>query len=220
MSDSDRQIDEITEIRILDYFWILYRNKWSVIAIFILCVLAAFIISDLTPPVYQSETTIRILENQPPSSLLSGITLTGILRGPTLGSYSMLLQSRDLIVAPTVNELIAEGLIEPQPIYNGKWLKSLASLVNINIDSSETEQGDLTDDEWRDFFVKTLIDEKITIDESQDGNVITLTVKQMKPEYAQLLCNRIASTLIKVVETERAEKTRWWEKPLPIRDVE
>ena len=216
MSDSDRKIEEITEIRILDYFWILYRNKWSVIAIFILCVLAAFIISDLTAPVYQSETTIRILESQTPSSLLSGLTLTGILKGPTLGSYSMLLQSRDLIIAPTVNELIAEGLIEPQPIYNGKWLKSLARSLNINIDSSETEQGDLTDEEWRDFFVKTLIDEKIKIDESQDGNVITLTIKQMKPEYAQLLCNRIASTLIKVVETERAENTRWWEKPLPI----
>ncbi len=216
MSDSDRKIDEITEIRILDYFWMLYRNKWSVIAIFILCVLAAFIISDLTPPVYQSETTIRILESQTPSSLLSGLTLTGILKGPTLGSYSMLLQSRDLIIAPTVNELIAEGLIEPQPIYYGKWLKSLANFVNINIDSSETEQGDLTDEEWRDFFVKTLIDEKIKIDESQDGNVITFTVKQMKPEYAQLLCNRIATTLINVVETEKSENTRWWEKPLPI----
>ena len=215
MSDSDRQIDEITEIRILDYFWILYRNKWTVIAIFILCILAAFIISDLTPPVYQSETTIRILESQTPSSLLSGLTLTSILKGPTLGSYSMLLQSRDLIVAPTVNELINEGLIEPQPIYNGKWIKSLAKRVNLNIDSSETEQGDLTDEEWRDSFVKTLIDEKIKIDESQDGNVITLTVKQMLPEYAQLLCNRIASTLIKVVEAEKAENLRWWEKPLP-----
>lgn len=215
MSESDRKIEEITEIRILDYFWILYRNKWSVIAIFILCVVAAFIISDLTPPVYQSETTIRILENQTPSSLLSGLTLTGILKGPTLGSYSMLLQSRDLIIAPTVNELIADDLIEPQPIYNGKWLKSLANLVNINMDSSETQQGDLTDEEWRDYFVKTLIDEEIKIDESPDGNVITLTVKQMKPEYAQLLCNRIASTLIKVVENEKAETTRWWEKPLP-----
>lgn len=216
MSQSDQQIEEITEIRILDYFWILFRNKWSVIAIFILCVLAAFIITDLTPPVYQSETTIRILESQTPSSLLSGLTLTGIFKGPTLGTYSMLLQSRDLIIAPTVNELIDEGVIEPQPIYRGKVLKSLANLVNINIDSSVTEQGDLTDEEWRDYFVKTLIEEKIKIDESQDGNVITLTVEQMKPEYAQLLCNQIASTLINVVETERAETTRWWEKPIPI----
>ncbi|MCG9129664.1 AAA family ATPase [Candidatus Poribacteria bacterium] len=216
MSDSDRQIEEITEIRILDYFWILYRNKWGVIAIFIFCVIAAFIVTDLTPPVYQSETTIRILESQTPSSLLSGLTLTGLLKGPSLGTYSMLLQSRDLIIAPTVNELIAEGLIEPQPVYNGKWLKPLGGLVNNNLDSSKTEQGDLTDEEWRDLYVKTLIDEKIKIDESQDGNVITLTVNQMKPEYSQLLCNRISATLINVVETEKAENTQWWEKPLTI----
>ena len=61
---ADRHLEEIREIRLSDYFWILFRNKWSVLLIFLLSVFAAFLITDLTPPVFQSETTIRVLEGQ------------------------------------------------------------------------------------------------------------------------------------------------------------
>ncbi len=212
---NDRQIDEITEIKLSDYFWILFRNKWSVLLIFFLCVFAAFIITDSTPPVYQSETTIRILEGQQASSLLSQLPLSGLLKGPTLGTYATLLQSRDLIIAPTVTQLIDEGLLEPIPIHRGRTVKFLANLFNVKLDSTITEQGDLTDEEWRDFFIKRLIDEQIKIEESQNGNMISLSVKQQKPEYAQLLCNRIAALLVETTEAEKEEEMRWWEKPLP-----
>ncbi len=212
---NDRQIDEITEIKLSDYFWILFRNKWSVLLIFFLCVFAAFIITDSTPPVYQSETTIRILDGQQASSLLSQLPLSGFLKGPTLGTYATLLQSRDLIIAPTVTQLIDEGLLEPIPIHRGRTVKFLANLFNVKIDSTITEQGDLTDEEWRDFFIKRLVDEQIKIEESQNGNMISLSVKQQKPEYAQLLCNRIAALLVETTEAEKEEEMRWWDKPLP-----
>jgi len=212
---NDRQLEEITEIRLSDYFWILFRNKWSVILIFFLCVFAAFIVTDSTPPVYQSETTIRILDSQQPSSLLSQIPLSGLLKGPTLGTYATLLQSRDLIIEPTVRQLIDEGLLEPLPIHRGKTVKLLANTFNIKSASTITEQGDLTDEEWKDFFVKRLIDEQMKIEESQNGNMISLSVKQQKPEYAQLLCNRIAALLVETTEAEKEEEMRWWDKPLP-----
>ncbi len=212
---NDRQIDEITEIKLSDYFWILFRNKWSVLLIFFLCVFAAFIITDSTPPVYQSETTVRILEGQQASSLLSQLPLSGFLKGPTLGTYATLLQSRDLIIAPTVTQLIDEGLLEPIPIHRGRTVKFLANLFNVKLDSTITEQGDLTDEEWRDFFIKRLIDEQMKIEESQNGNMISLSVKQQKPEYAQLLCNRIAALLVETTEAEKEEEMRWWDKPLP-----
>ena len=202
---TDKQLEEITEIRLLDYFWILFRNKWSVLAIFLLCILGAFLVTDFTPPVYQSETTIRILDDQSASSLLSQFPLSGFFKGASLGTYATLLQSRDLVIAPTVHQLREEGLLQPLPVYRSRSVKQLANLLNIELDSTETEQGELTIAEWEDYFIKTLIDEKIKIEESQDGNVITLTVKQRKPEHAQLLCNRIAATLINVVEMEKSE---------------
>ncbi len=212
---TDRKLEEITEIRLLDYFWILFRNKWSVLLIFFLCVLAAFLITDATPKVYQSETTLRILDGQPTSSLISGLPLSGILKGTSLGTYVTLLQSRDLIIAPTVQQLIDEGLLEPRPIHRGKTIQWLTKLLNIELDSTVTEQGELTDEEWPDYFIKTLIDEKLKVEESQDGNMISLTVKQQKPEDAQLLCNRIATTLVETIEAEKEQDMKWWEKPLP-----
>ncbi len=212
---TDRKLEEITEIRLLDYFWILFRNKWSVLLIFFLCVMAAFLITDATPKVYQSETTLRILDGQAPSSLISGLPLSGILKGTSLGTYVTLLQSRDLIIAPTVQQLIDEGLLEPRPIHRGKTIQWLTKLLNIELDSSVTEQGELSDTEWRDFFIKTLIDEKLKVEESQDGNMITLTVKQQKPEDTQLLCDRIATTLVETIEAEKEQDMKWWEKPLP-----
>lgn len=212
---TDRQLEEITEIRLSDYFWILFRNKWSVLTIFLLCVFGAFLVTDFTPPVFQSETTLRILEGQTPSSLVSQFPLTGLLKGPSSGTYATLLQSRDLVIAPTVNQLIDEELLKPQPIHRGDTVKWLTNLLNIKLDSSVTEQGELTDTEWRDYFVKTLIDEQLKVEESPDGNVITLTVKQQKPEYAQLLCNRIANVLVDTIEAEKEEDMKWWEKPLP-----
>jgi succinoglycan biosynthesis transport protein ExoP len=212
---TDRKLEEITEIRLLDYFWILFRNKWSVLLIFFLCVLAAFLITDATPKVYQSETTLRILDGQAPSSLISGFPLSGILKGTSLGTYVTLLQSRDLIIAPTVQQLIDEGLLEPRPIHRGKTIQWLTKLLNIELDSTVTEQGELTDEEWADYFIKTLIDEKLKVEESQDGNMISFTVKQQKPEDAQLLCNRIATTLVETIEAEKEQDMKWWEKPLP-----
>ena len=173
---TDRKLEEITEIRLLDYFWILFRNKWSVLLIFFLCVMAAFLITDATPKVYQSETTLRMLDGQPTSSLISGLPLSGILKGTSLGTYVTLLQSRDLIIAPTVQQLIDEGLLEPRPIHRGKTIQWLTKLLNIELDLSVTEQGELSDTEWRDFFIKTLIDEKLKVEESQDGNMISFTV--------------------------------------------
>lgn len=215
MSETNgKQVEEITEIRLLDYFWILWRNKWSVIAIFLLCVLVAFVVTDITPPVYQSETTVRILDEQGPSSILSGLPFAGILRGPSLGSYATLMQSRDLVITPAVNQLISSGELKPLPVHRGRSVRWITDLLNIELDTTLTDQGDLTDEEWRDYFVKTLIDEKLTVEESQDGNVISLKVRNRNPEYAQLLCNKIAEVLILTVESEKALNMRWWEKPI------
>ena len=212
---TNRHLEEIREIRLSDYFWILFRNKWSVILIFLLSVFGAFLVTDFTAPVYQSETVLRMVDSQPPATLLSQLPISGLLKGGSLGAYAAQLQSRDFVVAPAVRQLREEGLLEPLPVYRGRTLVWLANLLNIELDPNATEQGDLTITEWEDFFIKTLIDEQLKVEEVLDRNTISVTVKQRTPERAQNLVNRIAAVFQGVVEAETAEQMDWWQKPFP-----
>ena len=157
---SDRHFEEVREIRLSDYFWILFRHKWSALLIFLLSVFAAFVITDLTPPVYQSETTLRVLDGQPASPLLSQLPISGLLGSPSLGAYAAQIQSRDLVIAPAIRQLREEGLLDPLPVHRGRFVVWLADLLNVTLDQEATEQGELTLAEWEDFFIKTLIDEE------------------------------------------------------------
>ncbi len=210
-----RHFEEVKEIRLSDYFWILFRHKWSVLLIFLLSVFVAFLITDLTPPVYQSETTLRVLDSQPTSSLLSQLPLSGLMGGPSLGAYAAQIQSRDFVIAPAIRQLREEGLLDPLPVHRGRVVVWLVDLLNITLDLEATEQGELTLTEWEDFFVKTLIDEQLKVEETPDGSVITVTVTQRTPERAQNIANRIAAVFQAVVEAEAVERMQWWEKPIP-----
>ena len=210
---ADRHLEEVREIRLSDYFWILFRNKWSVLLIFLLSVFAAFLITDLTPPVFQSETTIRVLDGQAASSLLSQLPISGLIGGTSVSAFAAQLQSRDLVITPAVRQLRDDGLLYPLPVYRGRFVQWLANVLNIELDQEATEQGELTDTEWEDSFIKTLIDEQLKVEESPDGKVITITVQQRNSERAQNLANRIAAVFQVVVETEAVERMEWWRKP-------
>ena len=222
---ADRHPEEVREIRLSDYFWMLFRNKWSVLLIFLLSVFGAFLITDLTPPVFQSETTLRVLDGQPSpaSSLLSQLPISGLLGGTSAGAYAAQLQSRDLVITPAVRQLKEEGLLDPLPVHRGRIVVWFANLLNIEFDPAATEQGELTDEEWEDFFIKTLIDEQLKVEEAPDGSVITITVqqqgsgavKQQVSERAQNLANKIATVFQETVEAEVLEKMLWWQKPVP-----
>ena len=212
---TDRHLEEIREIRLSDYFWILFRHKWGVLLIFLLSVFAAFLVTDLTVPVYQSETTLRVLDDQPASSILSQIPLSGLLGGPSLGAYAAQIQSRDHVITPAIRQLREEGLLDPLPVHRGRVVLWLADLLGIELDQNATEQGELTLTEWEDFFIKTLIDEQLKVEETPDGSVITVTVSQRTSERAQNIANRIAAVFQTVVEAETDDRMQWWEKPLP-----
>ena len=215
LETADRPYDEVREIRVSDYFWMLFRNKWSVLLIFLLSVFVAFLITDFTPPVYQSETTIRVLDGQSASSLLSQLPIPGLFGGTSVSAFAAQLQSRDLVITPAVRQLRDEGLLDPLPVHRGQLLVWFANTFGIKLDHNATEQGELTATEWEDFFIKTLIDEQLKIEESPDGKVITVTVQQRDSERAQNLANRIATVFQVAVEAEAVERMEWWRKPLP-----
>ena len=219
---ADRHVEEVKEIRLSDYFWILFRNKWSVLLIFLLSVFGAFLVTDLTPLVFQSETTIRVLDGQTASSLLSQLPISGLIGGTSVSAFAAQLQSRDLVIAPAVHQLRDDGLLGPLPVHRGQTVVWLADVLNIELDQGATEQGELEASEWEDFFIKTLIDEQLKVEESPDGKVITITVqqrgaravKERVSERAQNLANKIAAVFQAVVEAETVERMEWWQKPL------
>ena len=213
---ADRHYNEVREIRLSDYFWMLFRNKWSVLLIFFLTVFVAFLITDLTPPVYQSETTIRVLDGQSAApSVLSQLPISGLLSGTSVSAFAAQLQSRDLVITPAVRQLRDEGLLNPLPIHRGRFVPWFANMFGVKLDQNATEQGELTPSEWEDAFIKTLIDEQLKVEESPDGKVITITVQQPNSERAQNLANRIAAVFQVAVEAEAVERMEWWRKPLP-----
>ncbi len=213
---ADRHHDEVREIRLSDYFWMLFRNKWSVLLIFFFTVFVAFLITDLTPPVYQSETTIRVLDSQSAApSVLSQLPISGLLSSTSVSAFAAQLQSRDLVITPAVRQLRDEGLLNPLPVHRGRFVPWLANMFGVKLDQNATEQGELTDTEWEDAFIKTLIDEQLKVEESPDGKVITITVQQRDSERAQNLANRIAAVFQAAVEAEAVERMEWWRKPLP-----
>lgn len=213
---ADRHYEEVREIRLSDYFWMLFRSKWSVLLIFFLSIFVAFLITDLTPPVYQSETTIRVLDGQSAApSVLSQLPISGLLGGTSVSAFAAQLQSRDLVITPAVRQLRDEGLVKPLPIHRGRFIPWLAGVFGVKLDPNATEQGELTDTEWEDAFIKTLIDEQLKVEESPDGKVITITVQQRNSERAQNLANRIAAVFQVAVEAEAVERMEWWRKPLP-----
>lgn len=212
---TERHVEAVREIRISDYFWILYRHKWSALLIFLCAVFVAFLIADFTTPVYQSETTLRVLDGQPTPSLLSQLPLSGLLGGTSLGAYAAQIQSRDYVITPAIRQLRAEGLLDPLPLHRGRILRWCDNSLGIRFNADATEQGELTLAEWEDFFVKTLIDEQLKVEETPDGSVITVTVTQRDPERAQNIANRIAAVFQAAVETETVDRMQWWEKPNP-----
>ena len=152
--------------------------------------------------------------NQPPRYSRS-YRYPGLLGGTSVSAFAAQLQSRDLVITPAVRQLRDEGLLDPLPVHRGRFVLWLANVLNIELDQEATEQGELTDTEWEDSFIKTLIDEQLKVEESPDGKVITVTVQQRKSERAQNLANRIAAVFQVVVEVEAVERMEWWRKPLP-----
>ena len=208
-----RSFEESSEIHLSDYFRIILRYKWGFLLIFLSSVFIAFLIADSTTPVYESKTTLRVLESQPTAI---DPQLSALLRGTSSGAYAAQIQSRDYVVAPAIHQLRAEGLLEPMQLHRGQITQWVADTVGVHlVDPTATEQGDLTLQEWEDAFIKTLIDEELKVEETPDGSVITVTVSQRTPERAQHIANRIGKVFQEVVETEEAERMKWWEKPLP-----
>lgn len=120
------------EIRLEDYFWTIWRSKFSIFIIFIVAVLTAFVKNDVSPPVYEAKARIWIKDEQSQipffEDLFAGSGMMG--RATRVETLKEIIRSRN-IVTQTVEELELDK--NPLPKHRGKIISGLANLFKVEL---------------------------------------------------------------------------------------
>jgi len=117
-----------SEVRIEDYFFIILRSKWLIMAILLVAVITAFIKNDFSPPVY--EASVKIWVKQQESQPLEDIFTFGFGRATRLETL------RELIKSRRVAQLTEEKLDlshNPLPKHRGGFGNWVADVLGIKL---------------------------------------------------------------------------------------
>ena len=202
---------ETQDIRVEDYIRILLWNKWLIAAIVGVAVLVALLKNDLSPPFYKAEGTIWVQEgSQQRLPFLSDMLAPGLGRQTELQTFSDIITSR-AIVPKAVEQLRAEGRLEPLPVHQGKSVIWLSKLFGRQ-PSEKTEQGDLSIEEWESLMVKNLLKDWLRTEPSRRADLITITVVQRTPERAQDMVNKISEVFRDFIRQNMRENLAATEK--------
>ena len=119
------------EIRVEDYFWTVWRSKFSIFIIFFVAIMTAFVKNDVSPPVYEAKNRIWIKEEQDRMPGFEDFLLGSSLgRATRIETLKEILKSRH-IVAQTVEELELDK--NPLPKHRGKIISGLAGILGIEL---------------------------------------------------------------------------------------
>ncbi|MCH8290783.1 hypothetical protein IH992_06765, partial [Candidatus Poribacteria bacterium] len=189
------------DIHLEDYFRILFWNKWAILVILVVAILVTLLKNDLSAPLYEAKGRIWVQEiHQQAMPFMADLAMPGLGRAVQLKTFSEILSTRT-IVSSAVQELKAEGLLEPLPVHRGKITTWIANLLGFQL-SEETELGELTIEEWEQEVTKNLIDSALKVEPSRDSDIITIRVKQRTPERAQNFVNKIADVFQRFIRKD------------------
>ena len=104
------------DVNLQNYFRILFWNKWVVLMILAVAILASLLRNDITSPLYEAKGKIWVQEiHQQAMPFMSDLAIPGLGRAVQLKTFSEIISTRT-IISSAVQELRAEGLLEPLPI--------------------------------------------------------------------------------------------------------
>ncbi|MFQ6042661.1 MAG: GumC family protein, partial [Candidatus Poribacteria bacterium] len=169
------------EMRVEDYFWIIFRSRWSILAILLVALVTAFIKNDISPPVYEATAKIWIKEQDSQMPVFEDIFSLGLGRMSRMETLRELIKSRNI-----VEQTEAELHLSQRPLekHEGKFVKWISNLLGIKL-NGRTKGELLTPEERRRKTVEKLL-ENLTVEIVRDTNVIKVTVKQAGPKYDAL----------------------------------
>ena len=129
------EIPQESEVRIEDYFFIILRSKWLIMAILLVAVITAFIKNDFSPPVYEASVTIWVKQQE--TQPLEDLFAFG------LGRTTRLETLRELIKSRTVAGLTEEKLDlshNPLPKHRGRFANWVADVFGIKLGKTKRVQ--------------------------------------------------------------------------------
>src|SRR5690554_4723497 len=87
---------EMEEMDLLEYWQIIVKRKWLIVALFTVAVIAAAVVSFMTEPVYEASTTLIVQEQGATAQALLFDSLSGLPRNATQ-NYVEILKSRRIL---------------------------------------------------------------------------------------------------------------------------
>jgi len=119
------------EVRIEDYFWTIWRSKFSILIIFLVAIITAFINNDISPPIYEAKSRIWIKDEQNKMPFFEDFLIgSSFGRATRIETLQEIIRSRH-IVTQTVEELELDE--NPLPKHRGKIIVFLANILGIEL---------------------------------------------------------------------------------------
>lgn len=194
---------EMEEMDLLEYWQILVKRKWMIIALFVVAVVIALIFSVTMEPVYEANTTLMLKSQQ--SSALAALDPLGTIMGGSsantmIQNYVYILKSRTILQETA--RVVGLGDITNEEL--GSLSRSLTvqpiqgtEVIKITMES--------TDPEFATEFINTL--SQVFIDSTRDSNRSDLrTARLFLAEQIQIVSTELAEAeeaLKDFRETER-----------------
>ncbi len=176
-----------SDIKIEEYFWILFHNRWVILAILLVAVTTAFIKNDISPPVYEATATIWIKEQGNEMPLFDDLFSFG------LGRMTRLETLRELIKTPKiVRQAVEQEVLSKPPLkkHRGEFVTWISGLFGFKIPEQTIYEG-LSEEEKHRKAVDDLL-EALNVEIIRDTDIMKVTVKSSSPERATKLANTIA----------------------------
>ncbi|MBI1926805.1 AAA family ATPase [Candidatus Poribacteria bacterium] len=195
------------EFQLEDYFWIVFRSRWSILAILAAAIWGALLKNDTSTPFYEATAKIWVQEgNQKAMPFMENLLMPGLGRASQLQTFREIILTRT-IVEEAVRELRAEGLFAPLPVHRGKFMVWITNRLGIK-PSNKTEQGDLTVEVWEQEAVKSLLKGGLKVEPSREADIITISVRQQTPERAQNMANKIAEVFQGFIQKDMQKRMK------------
>src|SRR2546427_5636863 len=95
-----------------DYVVVVWRYKWLIAGISFVVVLSTFVITIMTPKVYESSATVLTPKEPAGSGLLSGLAASGLLQQLPGLSVPSFAANRDMLVSVLKSRTVAQAVVE------------------------------------------------------------------------------------------------------------
>jgi len=197
-----QDVQSQNEMRAEDYFWIIFRNRWSILAILLIALMTAFIKNDISPPVYEAATKIWIKEQDSQMPIFEDMFSLGFGRMSQMETLRELIKSWNIVEKTEAQLQLSKRPLEK---HEGKFIKWISKLLGINL-NGRTKKEFLTAEERRRKTIEGLL-KNLTVEIIRDTNVIKVSVKQAgnmndAPSRATEIANTIALLFAESIEED------------------